>query len=349
MVAAESRRHVHGSPLESEGGSPPKADPGQPDQQIQTQPQQQPRQLPLPQNHSTVSEPWFATLQRAIKAGNEEHLAREFAKYGSSCPTQQSMQNGAKPSERPRELNELLRLAAQQGQAGCVNLLVKHGAECNDRSESHGLTPLHEAARHGHEQCLKVRGNPVHLASLPFFTDPLRVFRRLSLPTTAWCNYCLQVLLGAGADPNARDKTNGNVLYAAIVSGTADSLSRFPLQVPGCLFPLPLFSKCLVRQAAKSAPCVDAILNSYTYIRDAEVVSLQMLSETVNNGLQPIHAAVWHQASSVLHLLLGRGADPNAKCDACRLVTAVGMKPLVRDEGYATQCLMQFVVRVEGP
>eukprot|EP01052_Picozoa_sp_SAG31_P005654 SAG31_NODE_251_length_19069_cov_5.843226_7_plen_353_part_00 len=241
MVAAEHRRHAHGTASVSAGT----------------------RQPLLPAAHSTavehrVAQPWLDKLRGAVRAGDEILLASELSKFAASCPTQSMLKNrkenfvgscGKRPAAlQVSELSKLLIDAAQKGQLGCVNVLLHHGADVNCASAENCSTPLLEAAKHGHEQCVKA-------------------------------------LVSAGAKTVVRDKAHGNVLYAAITSG--------------------------------SVPCVDAVLRSPPYVgKDGVTVLAHKLNEQVANGLRPVHAAALHKSFSVLNLMIDHGADLDAATDS---------------------------------
>ena len=92
-----------------------------------------------------------------------------------------------------------LHCAAQSGHEKCVSLLINAGANVNVR-DCNGITPLMIAALNGHDKCVsilvKARAD-VNMRSLDRFTPLMGAARNDH-------DACVDVLINAGADVNAR-------------------------------------------------------------------------------------------------------------------------------------------------
>jgi ankyrin repeat protein len=188
-----------------------------------------------------------------------------------------------------------LHSAARGGHESCVQLLLLGGADPN-ATNADGRTALHESAAHGH-----------HDASLR--------------------------LIWAGADPNAKDRRASTALHLAAAGGHADVVTLLiesganPLELNGC-GETALLASCRSGHAGvvdvltdSGVPADERPANGRTALHEAG--SAGVIDVLLNKGAKfdaldsmgrsPLHAASQRGDPDSVELLLAVGADPNAK------------------------------------
>ncbi|KAL2756555.1 hypothetical protein ACRALDRAFT_2026611 [Sodiomyces alcalophilus JCM 7366] len=159
-----------------------------------------------------------------------------------------------------------LHLAARNGHEVIVHVLLRHGADVR-REEAFGETPLHEAARNGHVALVRLfveGGGAVVDAGNRDASTALHVAARRGHLEV------VQVLLAAGANPATRDKVGDTPLHDAARAGHADVVAE-------------LLASGLVSVDARNV-----------------------------NGLTPLSVAARHGRDAIVRALLERGADVDA-------------------------------------
>ncbi|CAM0949900.1 unnamed protein product [Alopecurus aequalis] len=146
--------------------------------------------------------------------------------------------------------------AALKGNAQVVRYLLDHGSDPEKASER-GLTPLHNAAEHGHCEAVRVllskgvdvdainyRGTPLHMTAakgqhqamkilLEHGADPNRVVNHVFSPLMMACCgnnlECMKLLIEAGADVNGNTSSGPTPLTGAVDDASVE-LVKFLLE-----------------------------------------------------------------------------------------------------------------------
>jgi len=112
----------------------------------------------------------------------------------------------------------LLCIASRDGKARCLNELLKTNINVNVRRKVDGYLPLHDAARHGHFDCLRIlieNGANVNAKSFLGFTP-------LHRATLHGFQECAQLLINNGADVHTPSNFNQTPLHFAALQGQYD-------------------------------------------------------------------------------------------------------------------------------
>ncbi|KAL3531268.1 hypothetical protein ACH5RR_010590 [Cinchona calisaya] len=126
-----------------------------------------------------------------------------------SPTTMYLLENGADVTKSSNKGYTPLHYAAEKGSKEFLKLLISKGAEL--RANSEAGTPLHCAAAYGNKEALKFL---LELNADPSSASPLH-FSPLLLSILAESFECMELLLKAGADPNASSMDLTPLCYAA--------------------------------------------------------------------------------------------------------------------------------------
>jgi len=116
-------------------------------------------------------------------------------------------------SKNQYEKNLLIVQAAGKGKIPKLQVLLELGADiCKDSQKRYNNTPLHEACKHGHEDCIRflLENGAYHSSMLRDKSTPLHVASVLGNLT------CVNILLNAGAAYDARDSVLYTPLHRAL-------------------------------------------------------------------------------------------------------------------------------------
>jgi ankyrin repeat protein len=305
----------------------------------------------------------FRDFEKAVDA-NDLTAVRRFLDKGLPAslqiPTPQEQWEGIPPSE------QAIHLAARRGHLALVKLLLDRGASPGAR-DSQGATPLFETSDPTIAKLLIARGAEVSARDC----DGVQPIHRAATRSLE----LVKLLVRHGADPLARDQRGGRPLHDAARDGTveiasylvgrgspieariADSEEYFRNGWQALHFAaarsespdaLAITALLLRKGAPVNAPTRDGetplhLGGGESVIRlllekgaKADAVSRQL-------GEQPLHAAARDGNVVKIHLLLARGADPNAtrqdrstpldtavffdRTEAVELLLARGAKP----------------------
>ena len=225
------------------------------------------------------------SLFEAVEKGDVEELKKLIAK-------------GADVDAKNQEGWPLLVLAAKEGHADIVRILIKNRAQINVRDDEWGLTPLHIAAHQGHVDVVKV------LIDAGMHSARLNAHARwghtpLEYAASRGHKDVVELLLAKGADIEAADDWNNTALlqstannHLEIVKLLLDRGANVEARIkPGLETPL---HKAAMKGHLEVARL---LLDAGAYIDDRD-----MTDQT------PLHKAVMEGHQDMVELLLDNGA-----------------------------------------
>jgi ankyrin repeat protein len=204
--------------------------------------------------------------------------------------------------QQPEDLSRPLLLAAHNGHAECVSVLLAAGADPNTLDEKSGAPPLLMAAQQGHAACVD--------RLLEAGADPNAINRKngvfpILLAALGGHADCVSKLLEAGADPNAIRKKNGAFpLLVAAEQGHAACVDELleagadpnAIRKRNGAFPL------LIAAKNGHVDCVASLLDG-----GADPNALHK-----KEGVFPLLIAAKNGHAACVASIIDAGADPNA-------------------------------------
>ncbi|XP_064428587.1 ankyrin repeat and SOCS box protein 3 isoform X4 [Mirounga angustirostris] len=213
-------------------------------------------------------------------------------------------------------------LAAREGNVKVLRKLLKKGRSV-DVADNRGWMPIHEAAYHNSVECLRML---IHADSSENYikTKTFEGFCALHLAASQGHWKIVQILLEAGADPNATTLEETTPLFLAVENGQIDVL------------------RLLLRHGANvngsHSMCGWNALHQATFQENAEIIKL-LLKKGANKecqddfGITPLFVAAQYGKLESLNILISSGANVN--CQALDKATPLF---IAAQEGH-TECV----------
>ncbi|KAM9601689.1 ankyrin repeat and SOCS box protein 3 isoform 2-T3 [Trichechus inunguis] len=228
-------------------------------------------------------------------------------------------------------------LAAREGNVKVLRKLLKKGRSV-DVADNRGWMPIHEAAYHNSAECLRML---IHADSSENYikTKTFEGFCALHLAASQGHWKIIQVLLEAGADPNATTLEETTPLFLAVENGQIDVLKlliQHGANVNGS------HSMCgwnslhqasfqenaevikLLLQKGANPECQDDFGITPLFVA-AQYGKLESLTELISSGANvncqaldkatPLFIAAQEGHTKCVELLLSSGADPDLYCN----------------------------------
>ncbi|XP_058429134.1 ankyrin repeat and SOCS box protein 3 isoform X1 [Marmota monax] len=213
-------------------------------------------------------------------------------------------------------------LAAREGNVKILRKLLKKGHSI-DVADNRGWMPIHEAAYHNSVECLRML---IHADSSENYikTKTFEGFFALHLAASQGHWKIAQILLEAGADPNATTLEETTPLFLAVENGQIDVL------------------RLLLRHGANvngsHSMCGWNSLHQASFQENAEIIKL-LLKKGANKecqddfGITPLFVAAQYGKLESLNILISSGANVN--CQALDKATPLF---IAAQEGH-TKCV----------
>lgn len=213
-------------------------------------------------------------------------------------------------------------LAAREGNVKVLRKLLKKGRS-TDVADNRGWMPIHEAAYHNSIECLRIL---IRADSSENYikTKTFEGFCALHLAASQGHWKIVQILLEAGADPNATTLEETTPLFLAVENGQIDVL------------------RLLLRHGANvngsHSMCGWNALHQATFQENAEIIKL-LLKKGANKecqddfGITPLFVAAQYGKLESLSILISSGANVN--CQALDKATPLF---IAAQEGH-TRCV----------
>ncbi|XP_023388639.1 ankyrin repeat and SOCS box protein 3 isoform X2 [Pteropus medius] len=213
-------------------------------------------------------------------------------------------------------------LAAREGNVKILRKLLKKGCSI-DVADNRGWMPIHEAAYHNSIECLRML---IRTDSSENYikTKTFEGFCALHLAASQGHWKVVQILLEAGADPNATTLEETTPLFLAVENGQIDVL------------------RLLLRHGANvngsHSMCEWNALHQATFQENAEIIKL-LLKKGANKecqddfGITPLFVAAQYGKLESLSILISSGANVN--CQALDKATPLF---IAAQEGH-TECV----------
>nr|KAF6428939.1 ankyrin repeat and SOCS box containing 3 [Molossus molossus] len=213
-------------------------------------------------------------------------------------------------------------LAAREGNVKVLRKLLKKGRSV-DVADNRGWMPIHEAAYHNSIECLRML---IHADSSENYirTKTFEGFSALHFAARRGHWKIVQILLEAGADPNATTLEETTPLFLAVENGRMDVL------------------RLLLRHGANvngsHSMCGWNALHQATFQENAEIIKL-LLKRGANKecqddfGITPLFVAAQYGKLESLSILISSGANVN--CQALDKATPLF---IAAQEGH-TECV----------
>ncbi|XP_032353436.1 ankyrin repeat and SOCS box protein 3 isoform X3 [Camelus ferus] len=213
-------------------------------------------------------------------------------------------------------------LAAREGNVKVLRKLLKKGRSV-DVADNRGWMPIHEAAYHNSVECLQML---IHADSSENYikTKTFEGFCALHLAASQGHWKIVQILLEAGADPNATTLEETTPLFLAVENGQIDVL-RLLLQYGANV-------------NGSHSMCGWNALHQATFQENAEIIKL-LLKKGANKecqddfGITPLFVAAQYGKLESLSILISSGANVN--CQALDKATPLF---IAAQEGH-TECV----------
>ncbi|XP_052503459.1 ankyrin repeat and SOCS box protein 3 isoform X1 [Budorcas taxicolor] len=213
-------------------------------------------------------------------------------------------------------------LAAREGNVKVLRKLLKKGRSI-DVADNRGWMPIHEAAYHNSVECLRML---IRADSSENYikTKTFEGFYALHLAASQGHWKIIQILLEAGADPNATTLEETTPLFLAVENGQIDVLRlllRYGANVNG-----------------SHSMCGWNALHQATFQENAEIIKL-LLKKGANKecqddfGITPLFVAAQYGKLESLSILISSGANVN--CQALDKATPLF---IAAQEGH-TECV----------
>ncbi|XP_065785370.1 ankyrin repeat and SOCS box protein 3 isoform X1 [Muntiacus reevesi] len=213
-------------------------------------------------------------------------------------------------------------LAAREGNVKVLRKLLKKGRSI-DVADNRGWMPIHEAAYHNSVECMRLL---IHADSSENYikTKTFEGFCALHLAASQGHWKIIQILLEAGADPNATTLEETTPLFLAVENGQMDVLRlllRYGANVNG-----------------SHSMCGWNALHQATFQENAEIIKL-LLKKGANKecqddfGITPLFVAAQYGKLESLRILVSSGANVN--CQALDKATPLF---IAAQEGH-TECV----------
>nr|XP_012418951.1 PREDICTED: ankyrin repeat and SOCS box protein 3 isoform X2 [Odobenus rosmarus divergens] len=214
-------------------------------------------------------------------------------------------------------------LAAREGNVKVLRKLLKKGRSV-DVADNRGWMPIHEAAYHNSVECLRMLLHAVDSSENYIKTKTFEGFCALHLAASQGHWKIVQILLEAGADPNATTLEETTPLFLAVENGQIDVL------------------RLLLRHGANvngsHSMCGWNALHQATFQENAEIIKL-LLKKGANKecqddfGITPLFVAAQYGKLESLNILTSSGANVN--CQALDKATPLF---IAAQEGH-TECV----------
>lgn len=111
-----------------------------------------------------------------------------------------------------------LLLAARQGYANCVQMLLRFGAKVSVCDDTSGMSPVHHSAKNGHVHCLALLVDNAEDKTVIDRPDDLRRTPLMLAVSNSHAD-CVTTLIKSGADANIVDGDGHSCLFRAVVTG----------------------------------------------------------------------------------------------------------------------------------
>ncbi|KAM8942022.1 ankyrin repeat and SOCS box protein 3 isoform 3-T6 [Lycaon pictus] len=194
-------------------------------------------------------------------------------------------------------------LAAREGNVKVLRKLLKKGRSV-DVADNRGWMPIHEAAYHNSVECLRMLIHAVDSSENYIKTKTFEGFCALHLAASQGHWKIVQILLEAGADPNATTLEETTPLFLAVENGQIDVL------------------RLLLRHGANvngsHSMCGWNALHQATFQENAEIIKL-LLKKGANKecqddfGITPLFVAAQYGKLESLSILISSGANVNCQ------------------------------------
>jgi ankyrin repeat protein len=210
---------------------------------------------------------------------------------------------GASADEVGSEGETVLMTVARTGRTDAAQVLLDAGAEVDAREEWHGQTALMWAAAEGHPDMLQTL---LAAGADPNAASNVEVWERqmTAEPRAKWlppggmtpllfaaregCTACIDVLTGAGADVNITTPDGISTVVSALINGHYDTAAA-------------------LLEAGADVNLVDETGRGALY------AAVDFNTMPSSNRPAPDVTQNDHSALDIVHMLLERGADPNAR------------------------------------